>query len=115
MYIDKIIKVDLHHRRAVVQISLFGEEKQIKFGLWLDADPKLDRIEEEKKLRRKAAGVECPFKTGDMVINTRGLFGDAPMQIKEVDLARDCVTVRLKMFGRDTDMEMSIDDLVLHE
>lgn len=114
-YLDKIIKVDLHHRRAVVQIPLFGEERQIKFGLWLDADPKLDRIEEEKKLRRKAASDEYPFKTGDMVINIRGLFGDAPMQIKEVDPAGDCVTVRLKMFGRDTDMEMSMDDLTLHE
>ena len=114
-YLDKIIKVDLHHRRAVVQIPLFGEERQIKFGLWLDADPKLDRIEEEKKLRRKAASDEYPFKTGDMVINIRGLFGDAPMQIKEMDPARYCATVSLHMFGRDTDMEMSVDDLALHE
>ena len=111
-YLDRIIKVDLHHRRAVVQIPLFGEERQIKFGLWLDADPKLERIEEEKNVRRKAAtGKESPFKAGDMVINTRGLFGDTPMMIKAVDQARNCVTVCITIFGRDTDMEMSVDNL----
>lgn len=115
-YIGNIVKLDLHHRRAVVRLPLFGEERQIKFGLWLDADPKLPRIEEEKKQRRAAAkDVQCPFKSGDKVINTRGLFGDTPLKVVAVDPGRNSVTVSLSMFGRDTDMEMSMDEVVREE
>jgi len=99
-----------------VRLPLFGEERQIKFGLWLDADPKLPRIEEEKKQRRAAAkDVQCPFKSGDKVINTRGLFGDTPLKVVAVDPGRNSVTVSLSMFGRDTDMEMSMDEVVREE
>ena len=106
-YIGNIVKLDLHHRRAVVRLPLFGEERQIKFGLWLDADPKLPRIEEEKKQRRAACR--------DKVINTRGLFGDTPLKVVAVDPGRNSVTVSLSMFGRDTDMEMSMDEVVREE
>lgn len=43
-YIDAIVKVDKHHRRALVKLPLFGEERTIKFCLWLDTDPKVYKV-----------------------------------------------------------------------
>ena len=50
-YQENIVRVDLPHRRAIVNIPIMGEDKRLKFGLWLDVDPKQDWIEEEKKNR----------------------------------------------------------------
>ena len=50
-YTDNIVKLDLPHRRAIVEIPMLGENRRVKFGLWLPVDPKLAWIEEEKKNR----------------------------------------------------------------
>ena len=50
---DNIVRLDLPHRRAVVNIPMLGEERRLKFGLWLEQDPKLDWIEEEKRNRKR--------------------------------------------------------------
>ena len=50
-YQDNILRIDIPHRRAIVDIPMLGESKRLKFGLWLDMDPKLAWIEEEKKER----------------------------------------------------------------
>ena len=47
-YEEQILRVDIPHRRAIVVIPMLGEERSLKFGLWLDKDPKIDWIEEEK-------------------------------------------------------------------
>lgn len=49
---DNIVRLDLPHRRAFVNIPMLGEERRLKFGLWLEQDPKIDWIEEEKKKNR---------------------------------------------------------------
>ena len=50
-YQDNIVRLDLPHRRAIVNIPMLGEDRRLKFGLWLDADPAISWIEEEKKNR----------------------------------------------------------------
>ena len=50
-YTDRIVRVDIPHRRAIVDIPMLGESRKLKFGLWLDIDPKLSWIEEEKQSR----------------------------------------------------------------
>ncbi len=50
-YRDRIEAIDYHNRRALVKIPMLREEKLVRFCLWLDKDPKLDWIEEEKKRR----------------------------------------------------------------
>lgn len=52
-YLDRIERLDIAHRRALVRLSVAGEEKQVKFGLWLDRDPKIEWIEEEKERRKQ--------------------------------------------------------------
>jgi transcription antitermination factor NusG len=111
-YVDKIVDMNLHHRRAKAKIPLTGEERRIKFGLWLENDPELELIEEEKRLRKKKEREAC-FKAGDMVINTKGVFGDTPMEVKEVNPDKNSLTVKIPLFGRSTDTEMSMDDVVI--
>ncbi len=111
-YVDKIVDMNLHHRRAIAKIPLMGEERRIKFGLWLENDPELELIEEEKRLRKKKEREAC-FKAGDMVINTKGVFGDTPMEVKEVNPDKNSLTVKIPLFGRSTDTEMSMDDVVI--
>lgn len=113
-YIDKIVRLDIHHRRALVKISLAGAERQVKFGLWTDADPKLDSIEIEKQSRKKQRW-NTIFKVGDKVINTKGLFGDMPVEVKEVHSGKNSLMVRAVLFGRNTDIEMDMDDVVICE
>ena len=50
-YQDRIEKLNLHNRRAIVKIPMLREEKEVRFCLWLDKDPVIEWIEEEKKLR----------------------------------------------------------------
>ena len=113
-YIDKIVRLDIHHRRALVKISLAGVERQVKFGLWTDADPKLDTIEIEKQCRKKQRS-NIVFKVGDKVLNTKGLFGDIPVEVKEVHPGRNSLTVTAVIFGRNTDIKMNIDDVIICE
>jgi transcription antitermination factor NusG len=111
---DRIARLDLHHRRALVKITLAGEERLVKFGLWTDADPKLDSIEKEKQSRREQR-LKTEFKAGDRVLNTKGLFGDTPVEVKEVHPGRRSLTVRVLLFGRETDIEMDMEDVIISE
>ncbi|MBR1571739.1 MAG: hypothetical protein IJ655_03260 [Lachnospiraceae bacterium] len=46
---NNIIKMDVPHRRAIVELEMMGEIRTIKFGLWMDVDPKIEWIENAKK------------------------------------------------------------------
>ena len=48
-YKDRIVKLNLHNRRAIVKIPMLREEKEVKFCLWLDKDPEPGGIATEKK------------------------------------------------------------------
>ena len=111
-YIDKIVRLDIHHRRALVRIPIAKEERLVKFGLWTDADPKRDVIEKEKQNRKKCEP-NIVFHVGDKVLNTKGLFGDIQVEVKEVHPGKKSLTVRATLFGRNTDIEMSMDDVII--
>lgn len=111
-YIDAIVKVDKHHRRALVKLPLFGEERTIRFCLWLDTDPKLELIEAEKR-RRKENLQTTLYKAGDYILDTTGTFGDLPMEVGEVYPEKNCLKVKAPMFGSFIDVEISMDDVVL--
>ena len=111
-YIDAIVKVDKHHRRALVKLSLLGEERTIKFCLWLATDPKLELIEAEK-LRRKESLQKTLYKVGDYILDTTGTFGDVPMEVKEVYPEKHSLKVKAPMFDSFIDVNISMDDVVL--
>ena len=128
-YADHILKVDLPHRRAMAEIPILGEERNVKFGLWLDKDEKIDWIEEAKKdpeaykiaptraasgkQKSKPSGKMIPsdYQPGDHVICIRGLYGDTPLEIAEVREKKGTVLLKVPMFGNVTNVEMSIDDV----
>ena len=139
-YRDNIVRVDASHRRAIVDVPMLGENKRIKFGLWLDKDPKLDWIETEKKNREQVKAVEnaAPdnpwdwkawkkinevkknkfvdedlygYKPGDYVINTTGIYGDTPLQIAEIHPDKNSVVVNVQLFGNMTRVEMGMDEI----
>ncbi|MDD6331675.1 MAG: transcription termination/antitermination NusG family protein [Clostridium sp.] len=52
-YREQIVKLDLPHRRAIVELPMLGEVKRMKFGLWTDVDDKIPWIEEAKRERQR--------------------------------------------------------------
>lgn len=143
-YQDNIVRVDASHRRAIVDIPILNENKRIKFGLWLDKDPKIDWIEKEKKNREQVkvtenAAPDNPwdwkawkkinenkknkfidedmfgYKTGDYVINTTGIYGDTPLEIAEIHPDKNSVVVNVLLFGNTTRVEMGMDEISLCE
>ncbi|MBR3517316.1 MAG: hypothetical protein IKO10_13500 [Lachnospiraceae bacterium] len=111
-YMDAIVKVDKHHRRALVKLPLFGEERTIKFCLWLDTDPRLELIEAEK-LRRKESLQKTIYHPGDYILYTAGIFADVPMEVLKVYPEKNCLKVKAPLFDGFIDMDISMDDVVL--
>ena len=140
-YTDRIVRVDVPHRRAIVDIPIMGESKRLKFGLWLDKDSKLAWIEEEKQKRliddedRKEVVPDNPWdwkawkkvnedrkktvvnedafghKVGGFVINTTGIYGDTPLEIVEVHPEKDSIVVMAPLFGNLIRVEMTTDEV----
>ncbi len=50
-YRDSIEKLDTYHRKAIVKVPMLRQEMRVKFGLWMDYDPEIEWIEEEKRQR----------------------------------------------------------------
>ena len=48
-YRDQIVRMDIPHRRAIVELPMLGEIRRVKFCLWMDKDPKIDWIEQAKQ------------------------------------------------------------------
>lgn len=122
-YRDCIIKVDVPHRRAMIRLPFWCREKQMKFGLWTDADPKLAWIEEEKMKRQMSAkqkydhdrqtviSLMPDIRVGDYVINTTGIYGDLPLRVTEVFDRKRSIMVEMELFGRLTGIVMRVDDV----
>lgn len=137
-YHEHIVKMDIGHRRAIVNIPILGETKRLKFGLWLDIDPPIDWIEEEKqngtgmidrddpstadpwdwkawhkrnqeKKKKTAAEVIYGFRVGDYVIDTTGIYGDTPLKIEEIRPGKQTVVVNVLIFGNLTQVEIGVE------
>lgn len=114
-----IKKVDVPHRRAIVEIPFQGEFKTMKFGLWTDADPRNEYIEKEREKKRRQKTDAChiadnlfpDIQVGDYVINTTGIYGLTPLRIKKLQEKQRNIVVELELFGRMTDISMSVDDI----
>ena len=139
-YTDHIVRVDIPHRRAIVDVPMLGETRRIKFGLWLDIDPKIAWIEEEKWNRLQTGQEEDArpadmwdwkawkkinadkasknteediygYQVGDQVINTTGIYGDTPLEIVEIRPGKNSVVVNVPIFGKMTRVEMGMGEV----
>ena len=112
-YTEHIVKVDIAHRRALVEIPMLGETRRVKFGLWTDRDEKILWIEEAKGLGVKNEDIAAvDIKPGDKVICIRGIYGDKPLEVAEVKLKKNSVLLNVPMFGSLTKVEMGFEDVV---
>ncbi len=139
-YTEHIVRVDIPHRRAIVDVPMLGETRRIKFGLWLDVDPKIAWIEEEKRNRIQTSQEEDTrpedvwdwkawkkinedkasknieedmygYQVGEQVINTTGIYGDTPLEIVEVRPGKNSVVVNVPIFGDMTRVEMGMGEI----
>lgn len=138
---EHIIRLDFPHRRAIVNIPILGETRRLKFGLWLDIDPKLPWIEEEKQKRirdnwkdgicsenswdwrawkqhskekqkeKMKDEVTYGYKVGEYVINTTGIYGDTPLEVVEIRPGKNRIVVNVLMFGYMTRVEMGMEEI----
>lgn len=137
-YQEYIVKIDLPHRRAIVEMPLLGEKRRLKFGLWSSKDPAIPWLEEAKKrrLEEKRSGhsgtdtqkeVSTGQKTGqgylhesgitegDYVVNTTGIYGDGLLKVISVDEKNRSVTAAVPLFGELIPVQMSMDDVKKEE
>lgn len=121
-YQDYIVKMDLSHRRAVVEIPFLEQKRRIKFGLWCEKDEKILWIEEQKRLRKNHIEEVCRVKenstasmaslqTGDYVINTRGICGDQALKVIGIDEQKRTINVEMELFGEVLSVQMNVDDV----
>lgn len=121
-YQDYIVKLDLSHRRAVVEIPFFEQDRRMKFGLWCEKDAKIPWIEEEKRLRKNHIEEVCRveensvtsttgLQPGDSVINIQGICGDQALKVIGVDERKKTVDVEMELFGEVLSVQMRVDDV----
>ena len=121
-YKDYIVKLDLSHRRAVVEIPFFKQDCRMKFGLWCEKDAKIPWIEEEKRLRKNHIEEVCRvgeknvtsttgLQPGDSVINIQGICGDQALKVIGVDERKRIVNVEMNLFGEIFSVQMNVDDV----
>ena len=120
-YSNRITKLDVPHRRAIVETELFGRHRKIKFGLWTDDDPYLpwlDRILEEDGLSGDVRHIsqlnnvaDLGIHPGDSVRDTSGVYGDQVFHVTAVDIPRRLLRTTTEMFGTSIVVELSADDV----
>ena len=121
-YQDYIVKMDISHRRAVVEIPFLGQKRRMKFGLWCEKDEKIPWIEEQKRLYKNDVEEVCHVKEnnatfitslqpGDYVVNTMNTCGNQALKVIGIDERKRTVNVEMKLFGELIPVQMRVDDV----
>ena len=107
-----IVKLDIPHRRAIVEKELFGKMRRIKFGLWTDVDPKLPRLEALRgrsmdEINKEVADIG--IYPGDRIKDESGVYGDMVLTVLSVDAPRRMVSTEVELFGTKVKIELKAD------
>ena len=114
-YAGNIVKLDIQHRRAIVEKDILGKHRKICFGLWIDGDPENAWI--RKQIDSGNTGVihdqdyDIGMHEGDMVRGINGVYEENKMKVLSVDAARRIADVEVELFGRKLNVPMLIDNL----
>ena len=71
--------------------------------------------EDVAKMGVETRTIEVNYAAGDNVRVTSGLFADQTGVVEAVDLDRQKVTVTVSMFGRETPVELDLDQVEVLE
>lgn len=115
-YRNHITKMEFRHRYALVELTMFGKKRRIRFGLWGDGDPALPWLERELERKQSAAldeGVEIDIglRPGDRVLDTTGVYGDYEFVIDRVDAVHRTLRTKIELFGDYRTIELFADDV----
>ncbi|MBO5552339.1 MAG: hypothetical protein J5966_10320, partial [Lachnospiraceae bacterium] len=113
-YANKITKLDIPHRRAIVEADIFGKHRRIKYSLWTDKDPHLSRFDgkltgEDMKLPAKS--FDIGIREGDVIADDTGIYTDMEFTVIRVDAVRRLVYAEAEMFGTRVHFELKADDV----
>lgn len=127
-YIDNIVSVDYHHRRAFIEVPFLDTIRRIKMGIIVDED-----IEKEKGSRKTNTQKEIPqidkwdwksrqsaqikqseaevtqindIKAGDWIYDNSEIYVDSIMRVKRVIPNKNALVVEVKMFGTTIDLQL---------
>ena len=115
-YRNHITKLDIPHRRAVVEAEMFGKMRRIRFGLWTDGDPEIpwlfDRMGSKEELPIDAGAIpDIGIHPGDRVTDDTGIYGDQEFRVLSVNPGRRTVYTRIDIGGVEAKLELSADQV----
>lgn len=115
-YRDCITHLETRHREAVVETEVFGKKRRIRFGLWMEGDPRIPWLEQQmgqpwQKEPDSLGEADIGIHPGDFVLDRNRLYGESPLPVGRVDIRRRTATVRLFLFGTEMDIELDVDSL----
>lgn len=119
-YRNHITKLDIPHRRAVVDTEMFGKRRKIRFGLWTDGDPELPWLNEERDLAEDApidegAVPDIGIHPGDRVMDDTGIYGDMVFKVLSVNAGRRTVSTVFEIGGIEAGLELNADQVSVVE
>ncbi|MBR5116289.1 MAG: hypothetical protein IK096_04410, partial [Lachnospiraceae bacterium] len=114
-YGNRITRIELRRRRAIVEANIFGKERRIKFGLWSREDPEIPWITEALKNKDQPEFLlddyDIGIHNGDRIRDTSGLFGDRIFTVDRVNALQRTVQVRGEVIGEMRDIIFSVDQV----
>jgi len=115
-YRNHISKLDIPHRRAVVDAEIFGKERRIRFGLWTDGDPELPWLSDvmgrpEELPIDKGAVPDIGIHPGDRVTDDSDIYGDTEFTVLSVNPGRRTIYTSFSMNGIIAGLELSADQV----
>ncbi len=113
-YRNHISKLDIPHRRAIVETEMFGKHRRIRFGLWTDGDPELPWLLDNMGLQQEmpidaGAVPDIGVHVGDRVTDDTGIYGDTVFSVLSVNLARRTVSTVFTLGSVEARLELSAD------
>ena len=114
-YAGNIVKLDMQHRRAIVEKDILGKHRRIYFGLWTDGDPENAWIRKQMDSGDTGAipkqDYDIGIHEGDLVRGINGVYEENRMRVLSVDAARRIAEVEVELFGRKLKVPMLADNL----
>lgn len=116
-YGNRITKIELRRRRAIVDAFVFGKQRKIKFGLWTAEDPELPWIKEALDSGNRPEYIlesfDIGLRPGDKVRDLTGTYGDGVFTVEKVDPVRRTITTSILLFGELRHIELISDQVEL--
>ncbi len=128
-YKNRITKLKLRNREAIVEVNAFGKERRIRFGLWEEGDPRLPWLDDRRKEHKLGQGgqngdtygqdeteidtvIDIGIHPGDKVTYEK-VYGDYIFTVEKVDVKKRVIYATMELLGAVRMIELYADDVQL--